>query len=623
MAKNTPPTPHFKISGLHLLITLVVILVSFFIPVIGVVASIALLTLLFGFLKKFTLLESAGLAILAYFSVVIIFYSLVTILHWHFLLEYVPPLLLTLGVLILRFIYKGSLPKPSYAVRKKSDIVTAILTLSTFILLLVPIFKQAPSYIAQFLSYGEDNASHYALSRYISHNGSFTYNQTAEEAGLVYSLEIYPQGFHVNAALFTSLMKPLHFSEEKFIRFYAVFIAAMYALFVFWLIKLCTYAIEKVSWTITLSALPALALLGSLSFFLLMLARGFQPQVFAFAYLLAITFTIMLLSQEKQLLKQAVLITLLLSIGIAASWWFLLFIVFLMGVFYFIKNRSSLLPLLKDGKYLATLALPLLALVYPILVNIILSKKHDPLSEPGGVDPLPLDFLLWVGAAALVLPFVIRLKDRVLSYLYIALGGSFVLAGVIGAYHLMRLGHVEYYFHKTIYAILAFLVIIASIGGILLAQKLFKLIPKYLRLIIPVILVSGVVTIALISNLVFLKVYINNWFPNAVEVADTPLLFTEKTDSYRDILFVGDCTPASDYLANRWSGARLFSESAARSKVNISIFRGDWQKTNTHLEEYISKQKNILLSVDRRCESKLPVLGRLQDFPGVTTLYTH
>ncbi len=620
MAKKSPS---FSLTNLHLFLALATVIVSFFIPAVGVLGIIALLTLTLGWTKKFTLFESIALAVLLFFSATIIFYSAVTLLHAHFLLAYVPPVFLALGVIITRLKYRTSLPLPVWADRKKSDIISIIITLGTFILLLVPIFGQTPSYIAQFLSYGEDNASHYALSRYIDQNGSMTYNQSAEQAGLVYSLEIYPQGFHVNAALFTSLIKPFHLSEEKFIRLYAVFIAAMYALFVFWLIKLCTYAIEKVSWAVAVSALPALALLGSLSFFILMLDRGFQPQVFAFAYLLALTFVVMVLDQDKQHLKQTVLLALLLSVGIAASWWFLLFIVFLIGVFYLMRNKA--VPMLMKSKtFLIALILPLFGILYPILVNIVLSKKHDPLSEAGGVDPLPFDFMLWIAAASLLaLPFIIRLKDRAISYLYVALAGSIILGGVIGIYHLARLGRVEYYFYKTIYAVLAFLIIIASIGIILLANKLFTRLPKYIRLVIPAALIGAILTVAIASNLVFLKVYINNWFPNAVEIADTPVLFTDKTDSYKDILFVGDCTPASDYLSNRWSGARLLSETADRSKVTKSIFSGDWGKTNTYLGEYLSARHNILLSIDRRCEAKLPLLNHLRDYPNVTVIYTH
>ncbi|HET6746730.1 MAG TPA: hypothetical protein VFH06_01335 [Candidatus Saccharimonadales bacterium] len=622
MPKKEKNTAEIKISGLQLMLVLAVVIGSIFVPVLGVIGLILLVTLLVGYTKKFTLIESVGLATMLFFASTIVFYSLVTLLHAHFSLEYAPSVFLTLSILGLRFKYKDALPMPTWTVRKKSDFIALAVTTATFVLLLVPIFGQKPSYIAQFLSYGEDNASHYALSRYISHNGSFTYNQTAEEAGVVYSLEIYPQGFHVNASLFASLIKPFHLSEGNFIRFYTVFISLLYALFVFWLIKLCTYAIEKISWIIAISALPALALLGGLSFFLLMLDRGFQPQVFAFAFLLAITFTFMVFHQDKQRVKQMIFIILLLSVGISASWWFLLFIVFLLGLFYLLRNRVFY-ALLKNGKFLISLLLPLIGVVYPILVNIILSKKHDPLSEAGGVDPLPVDFLIWVAAASLVLPLIIRLKDKALAYLYIALGGSVALAAIIGTYHLARVGHLEYYFYKVIYAILAFLIIIASIGVLLLADKLFRALPKYIRLIIPTVFIGGVVVIALVSNLVFLKVYINNWFPNAVEVADTPILFTDKTDSYKDIMFVGDCTPASDYLSNRWSGARLLSESADRSKVNTAIFKGDWEKINTYLGNYVMHHSDILISIDRRCENKLPVLNDLKNRPGITLVYTH
>lgn len=601
------------------------LLISFYIPLISIPIVISVIVFSLARFEKFSLVECLILSLVLLFACNILLYSFITFLHLHLTTRYAFPIITVAitGLYLLR--NKNAITVPKWPRRTKSDIAAGVVGLVTFCLLLVPIFNQNASTITHFMSYGEDNASHYALSRYVFSHGSFTYNETGDEAGVVASLEIYPQGFHVNAASAASLLSPFHISESIFIKVYIIFISIMYALFAFWLTKLCMIGTEKISWTVIIGALPGVAFLGSLSFFILMLDRGFQPQIFSFIYLFAITYSLIVLNKDSGRMWDTLLLILTLSIGISASWWFLLVIVFVLLLFYVFKNGYFKLLLKNMPSRIPYLLVALFGILYPILVNIVLSKKQDPISEPGGVDALPgYLFLSLLIVCVITLPAFVRIKNKNIEYMYIALAASTGLATLIGAYHLIKLGHFEYYFYKVGYVIIAFLIVIASIGVLHGSKALSSKIPHKYKLLVPSLFLLVAVFFAFATNLVFIKVYVNHWLPSSVEVVDTPILFTEKTDYYKDILYVGDCSGPSDYLSNRWAGARLLSDSAVRGELIIDILNERHSDVNKDLTSYLSSHTYpILLSVDNRCADKLPILKTISDLNHVDVIYTH
>ncbi len=612
----------YEIGLKQILVFIPAILLSFVFPLIGLVVSVLILVGIIGQLRRFTLVESVVLAFTGIFATNIVLYSFLTVFHLHLPVTF-SPAVTSLILLLLVFFYYKQLTYPSWKDFNQSDFIAVAVSLVCLCLLLIPIIThRSADEVAWFMSYGEDNASHYALSRYDFINGSFAYNQSPEEAGVVKSLEIYPQGFHINAAVFVGLIKPFTISEVRFLQLYALFVALIYSSFVFWLIKLVASSLSKLNKIIAISIVPGLALLGGLSFFILLVDRGFQPQIFAFLFLCALIYVV-IRSDGQKYNNSIVLLLLLLSVGIAASWWFLLFVAFFVVMFYFAKNGlfKTILDRWRDG-FLIKLSL-LFGIIYPILVNVVLSKKNDPISEPGGVDVLPVNIFIVLAVIIISLSLLKIVQIRKLSYLYTALLASVTLTVLIGTYHLIRLGHFEYYFYKTTYAVLLFLIIICSAIVIEIGQWLYLKLTKKIRWVIPSTFVIGMLVIGIGTNFLFINVYVNRWLPSAVELNDLDVLFDKNSSKYKDVIFVGDCNTSSDYLSNRWSGARYLSENSQRKDIEKSTFDGDWKSISSSLAKYTSHSQHILIVIDSRCANKLSGLTGVETNNENSYIFTH
>lgn len=596
------------------------LIVAFFLPLFAFILIILIISLLFLTRWNYSVIESILLSLLTVFVTTIALYTFITILSWHLAvgLAYFCILVFLLGILLYAVLRKKKLAVKSPLV-KQGDIPALIASVATFIFLLIPLLGKTSAEIAQFLSYGEDNASHYALVKYDARHGSFSYTQDPEASGTITTLTTYPQGFHINAAAFTSLVHPLRFSEEKFLKLYAVFIALNYTVFIFWFTKLCFSFTRKNYLFISLAVIAGVFLLCSSGVLIALLDRGFQAQVFAYSFLLAIIFILNGdVTSKKRTIKTALLAAAL-CIGIATSWWLILLplsivvAAYLWDKAFWKELRQNLL------KTLAPLVVFLTVMAYPILVNLFLSTKHDPLNEQGGVDKLEWPLFLYLALGiTMSLPLLIK-NIRKYDFILLAFITALTFAGGVALYQQTTNGQLEYFFYKSLYTVFVFMAILFFIGVIELASFAYRKLGKF-RSLVATLLLSVCIIISCITQLIPLRVYANNWYAHVTRVSDFTHLFSPKTNQYHDIIFVGSCQPGRDYLNNRWSGARLLSEGTLHSQVELAGLYGRQEELSKRLRQLANSGKPLLLIEHTECSDKIPDLPSIKTLPNVTTI---
>jgi hypothetical protein len=604
--------------------SVVAVVLSLFVPILALVVLLAAGSLLFVAAKRFSIIEALLCSFTSLMLAHIVLYSIVTICQLHLPIRFALPIEAALLLAACAWQLRGQAHQTiTIHWFRRGDLGALVTAIVTAALLCIPIIQTGGGFIAQFLSYGEDNASHYALARYITEAGDLAYQHEPDDVGLIQSLEIYPQGFHLNAAIFAGLTTPNQLSEGGFIKLYSLFITLQFSLFIFWFAKVVLLARQHTSRVISIAFVPAITLLAGLGLLLLMLYRGFQPQIFAYVFLMLIVWLLGLASQQstdKQ--RWYIYAAVCMCIGIAASWWILLPVVGLQLLVIVYRFRLWV-PLYTDlRRHVALKITVVFAILYPVAINMLFSLKQDPLNEPGGVDKLTWT-VFWYLAPIIVGAFIGAYRTmRKYDYVTIALGAAIIVALGIGIYHKLAVGHFEYYFYKSIYTVLILAFALALIGGIALAQRAYDALRDRRRFIIPVVVLALTITIACWSTMAHIRVYVHNWLPNAVQRGDMDVLFTPEAAHYKDVLFVGGCSPARDYLRNRWSGARYLADSTTRSAILRATMAGDMPALNTRLPAYAARVQPLLVITSADCSAALPAIQTIRSLPGVTVQNT-
>lgn len=614
-----------------LVISITLLFASLITPVFGLLVLLFLSACMFLRFQKLSVIEALALGVLSIFTLQIILYTSLVAAHIQLPLHYAFTFEGAFIILCFWILYrKHNSIHLNYTFINRSDVLALSAASVTLVVLLLPIIKQSGAGVAQFLSYGEDNASHYALTNFITQNNKLAYHTSPEAAGLIKSLEIYPQGYHVNAAIFSkALFLPANLNHAAFIKSYGIFIALIYCFMVFWAVKLCTRSLQC-SNAVMFALLPAIIIVGGLTHSLLLLERGFQTQIFTYVYLLALIFVCSFWRGSRQNLLVGLLVSLYFMVGVSAGWWLLLPVSGLLLVAYTIKNRLVQMILAKIKYLFPYFSFLLLVMLYPIVINVILSEKHNPINEPGGISKLDWAPFLYTGLTVIALlifasiRIIEPMKTRQFVYIIIALTGALTLTGAISLYQTFTIGHHEYFFYKTTYTVLFLLIITLFVGLALVLDKLYSFKRTTIfRFIIPIcILVATFIPTAL-SKMVYARVYMNNWFPNVVELHDLQPLFTDDATRYKDALYAGDCVPTSDYLSNRWAGARYLSENKHRQRVEIANIFGRKRDANSALQEYLTYKRDFLLVIDERCAGEYPALQFLGKNSATSIEYTH
>lgn len=608
-----------------ILLSLAITAVSFVAPIFALSLLLAMITGLFLSWRRFTFIESLFLAWASVAMIHIILYSIVTALGLHLDVRLALPVEATIASII--FVVwtrrRKNIPiQGSWC--NVSDLGAFLASAATFCLLLIPIINAGAGSIAQFLSYGEDNASHYAINRYILEHGDLSYKQKPSTTGLIPSLVIYPQGFHINDVIDSQLTAPKDLGEGGFLKAHALFITLQYALLIFWLVKASLAIKSKVHTALIAAVVPGITLLGGMGLFLLLLFRGSQPQIYAYMFLALFIYLIGNTSgkENNQAKLRIVYASIFFFIGIASSWWLILPIGGLTLLFY-INQEKLWIPLWKERqKYLIAKALVIFAIMYPILITFLLSTKADPLNEPGGVDRLGWPIFLYLAPVIVIATAFLWRTMKAYMYLYITLAGALLLAIAIGAYNKFTVGQFEYYFYKSMYTVLFVILILFVISALHVGQLAYERLGTKAKYLLLAGIVGATVGITAWTQLVQLRVYIHNWLPNAVQPGDMNGLFFPSANNYDDQLFIGGCEPARDYLRNRWTGARFLSENYTRNKLEIAALTNNTKQSHTLLPRYLKQHQSNRIHIVVSCsQGKLLLPKNLSAYPGVSIEY--
>lgn len=444
----------------------------------------------------------------------------------------------------------------------------------------------------QILTTGEDNASHFAMTKYNFESGRPPYFDRTN-SGLINSLNIYPQGMHITYSSIIKIVAP-NSNDKLKINLY-IFCTIGFFTIMFYLFGrvLNSYLDDKKYYSMHAQLLfqtTTLLLFISGPLFQLYVS-GFQSQILSYIYMLMLIQLYIVSWNDKKFIDSLLLYVLLLC-GIANNWYLLLPIAGAPLGYKIIRNFSKL----KELSPITIISLLLLSISagIPILVSQIYSDKINPLNEPGGVFKIPLTTIACLGLVGMLFIFYKKVPLRARQVLAISTSFAAIITTAIYAYQKLTIGRPEYYFFKTLFNLYIFGLIAA------LSLLFIFVINNYNKTFIYVLTV-GMIFLFILAKPVQSRVHFFNWYNHATNVNDLEIVLNDIHQENTDTIFYGDCLPASDYLDNRWSGALELSSSGERSQLEIASLNGKSKLVGESLLNYVGLHQNTIVYFDNEC----------------------
>lgn len=439
-----------------------------------------------------------------------------------------------------------------------------------FLTLITPLlFKESTNYIYQFIGYGGDNVSHIELVNITEKYNGYHYGTTAQVGNdFTASHSSYPQGMHLNISVLRDLT-PLSIDYYKSIKaqllFFVIVTSLFFALLTYIFTLTSLYLVRgmktRLSLPITYAITYSLFAGVLLDFYL----NGFHPHIFSLVFLLTqFLITTWIIKNSESITQRSIALTLvvMLNIGISFSWLFLLPISLLISaalILYYdlprlliaYRKKRSLIPVLKWWIIYIIIACVSLVQVY---AQLSFSAKGDPINEPGFIAPVApqlvaIFFLFSVLAFAIYRKRSIALKHNSLALLlFTAISGVFAL--YIYIYQLSTNGQLEYYFFKSAYTVIIFgcFAIILLLSEIASRMKLTATVLGGGTLMVLLYFFASINTSAQLSPV--LAGQLQGISPS---LANT--FADEIVESNSNIVSIGSCNRAEDFLVTRLSGA--------------------------------------------------------------------
>lgn len=575
---------------------------SLILPIIGLVYVLYWLTKL---MSNKSLAEGFVIALLVFFVGNGLIYEVLNFIH---IFPDIRLVSFVYAIVALLFLGKANTPKKPVPLISNRIVISLVASLLGFALMVSPVIinhsYQGSNYtIAAFhlLTNGEDNASHYALFKYdFLHNG-YSYSLNTNGHGLITTLVNYPQGSEFTFSWLTRVVVGnVHITDNLLLKSFFILTSFYFCLLIFLITLLSLVIFEKLSnfrsnfvvGTITIITVTSLATLGPLLF---LMGRGFQSEVFAYIYLLGILYSLIL---YKKLPFKALILATIMFAGVCISWWFLAPIAFMPLVIFLFVNRRIIL-----GKKLLLLILVwVLALsTYPIIISYLSNSQTSSLNEPGGVDPISwLAYTLYILGFCLVLYRLIR---RVASPLILAFAAWVLFTLLVAIYQKFTVGHLEYYFYKSLYTLVPLSTVVIACVVALIAIKFTIRLPFYNRVVVSI---SMVIVFALgwfLINPVYPRVYMHDWFNNLITPAELGVLL-ENSDSnkLKDFLYIGGCNIGERYIMNRWADAMFLSDNRWEGKFVLDSLYGYGNENIIPILQSIPYPKNkVYIYINSQC----------------------
>ena len=573
-------------------------LISFMLPIVAYVGLIAVIA---GLMKKrFSLVKRIFFSWTIVLSANILIYTISSVADVKVTftsLGYI----YTLLFLAVFFKYRKSITYTN--VIDKDDIPGLLTALFTFTLLMIPFAATAtlgPSDFVRLLSSGEDNASHYAILNYNSTNESYSYLSDRESSGLIQSLSIYQQGLHMNEAIVANFLRTGAVSDFTLLRLFYIFSVLFYALLSYWVVVIGLAAARRIKPTLHylswLSILPVITFFVSFNSSINLFSWGFQTQIASYVFLLALTW--LCLNVRKNVLT-ALLISIQIIL-ICHTWYLLLPIAGIIGL---MALRYTLKDIFKreSWKLLSLYIVSVLVGIFPIVIGTVYSEKTNAINEQGGVHILSNGAIVASILVSLIFVYVMRNDHRIRKSIMIGMLMSILMVIFVYAYQSLTIGKLEYYFYKSLYTFTLF----ALISGVALStMSVDALLRKFrsFRFVIAGFVLG--LSFGFLYNLkpVQARVTINNWYNHAMEPSDAEAVFAVKANTKNsDLIYLGDCNKASDYLSNRWAGAILLTESLSRNQFETHYLLDTPDKQREYLSAHLDNDKKITARIDQKC----------------------
>jgi hypothetical protein len=439
-----------------------------------------------------------------------------------------------------------------------------------------------------FLSYGEDNASHYALYNYAEKNGSYSYFD--KSSGLLSNLVTYPQGLHINMAVNSEIIdnKNGDIDDPDLVHNYVIqvnaFLALLSGIIVASLLMIAgqLFKLKSVVLSVIILSAPLFYLLVFGTNFYLYL-YGFHTQITAYSLL----FLLYLAIAEKSRMSHKKLLTVsLLTIAIFNTWYFVapVALALLFIRLWSEKNVLAKRPL----TYFIGLFLMFFSAL-PLYADMIESGYPGVINAKGGVWQMPIYILTFI-VGAFLLSLTVRkiVKNFSSKYLIFLMGASLIFSLLVSLYQLLSIGSLEYYSFKSLFIlpivamILISLVVIGLVECLGANKLFFKRASFVAAMLCSIIFWIGLTKIFYFGQL---SQYLNRSITGYTNDTITAAAINSQQD---DIITYKTCDlPFYGYINNRWTGALLLTDNNDR----WALYNDALLKTETinKLTDYTNK----------------------------------
>ncbi|HEX3568964.1 MAG TPA: hypothetical protein VHT70_04810 [Candidatus Saccharimonadales bacterium] len=574
---------------------------------------------------RLSFLQRFFISILFFFAGNALVYQVFSLVHLHLPITLVGGAYVIAGIIL--FLRRSRVPGRHFIDRK--DVICLIASVGVFAVLLYPIHvnhspKESYAEATLHLLYsGEDNASHFAMFKYIYLHDSYSYATPPNHNGLIPTLTNYPQGSELNMAwMAKGLFGASYFSHNALlIKVYYLLAVTNFALLVYGVLLLAMTIYEKVGKRITVAGGVAAIGIGSCLFafgpFIQLLGRGFQSQIAAYLLLVGFLYFIYVSRQQKTPVMTVLAGSLLFFGGIAADWWFLCPIAGIAILAYAYEQRATLLKY--RGRLVALIVLALFG-IYPVVLSLF-STQTSSLNEQGGVDAATAAAmaLFLVGYGAIFLRP--KLERKQFSSISIVVLAWLLFTVAVGTYQYVTIGHFSYYYYKSLYTLIPLTIVAITYVTLLFIHTLDTTLRPAQRWLLAagvvVVFASAVVTLKPVAA----AVYLHDWYNNTTPVTEFRALFHFSAETkYKDMVFFGNCSGGADYLANRWSGAIFLSEGEAHSNVDTAARTDATKKSVKLLTKYLSPKDTYVYidtpsCVDRAIKQTIVDKGYSNNLP--------
>jgi hypothetical protein len=498
-----------------------------------------------------------------------------------------------------------SAPRPAMV----EEIILFLALFVPFFMLVQPIIGASDSQTFEIMKIKEDTSSQFQMYRAVNRDGKMAYLNPDNFPVIRSSLRTYPQGSHgamaVTGAPFTRDNRVI---DE--LRVYYVYFTLIYSSMIYFTVCLVAWQLRKTRVNVrlpllTLVVLSVIVLLG-MGLMPNLFIYGFYGQVYSYASLLLLLYLGVVFMEQirgdskKGWLKSPEYLSLigLASLGIVGSWYLLipLAIPFFapMLIDFAKKRRISIPVLLVLGLLLLTLSL------FAIVYMIIAPSGAGHILTPGGVLQLPVKlYWLAIPSALTLIYYLVRRNSTFVLWSAVSIIAC-LFSYAIARYQIAKIGHLDYYFYKSLFTIL--LVSVPLYGATLLRESLTNSRSKKwvygnasasaisLLAICALMLAAGVNYKHTSSDISIYRnnsVFIKSKARQASRLND--LLDERLYKQYSDAIYIGQCDAYLNFMGTIWAGSMFGHYDEVRSDIEWNVLRND----STLVSQIIKHNKNV------------------------------